>query len=1006
MKKSVLMLLFSLLASFAYAQQVKISGVVTDAGDGQPVVGATVLLGGTTKAVLTDIDGKYSITAKEGQAIEIKFVGYYTETFMANSKSPEMNVKLRPEAVNAQDVVVVGYGTQRKRDISGAITSIKTDDIKAGMVTSTAQLLQGRAAGVQVRTNSSEPGGGITIRVRGASSISSKNDPLYVIDGFQTDLGNSINPADIESMEILKDASATAIYGARGANGVIIITTKQGKSGHFSVDYTFNATLKQVYNPWDLMGAQDIMGLSMRQWQEGGSSGNPPYTDAQLAYKGAGTDWISEATRTSFTQQHQINIAGGSEKLQMNISAGYTDDQGVLINTDFDRFSTRLNLNYKLSNRVRFGATTYVARTNRNFQPMGTNSTLNNVMWDIFNANPLTAPSGKVNYFGEAQKEPQMLNMLNDVIHENVETNVYTTIYAEADILKKLTARVQYNYGYNDIKNRDYYPRSTNLGLAGNGLASIRNEASYNQQVDAILTYSDTYNKIHNFKAMAGMTFIDKVWNFDDMEAQGFSTDAFTFNNMGAAEKINRIRSSQTKRNALSFFARVEYVLMDKYGINASVRADGSSNFGTGNKWGYFPSVSAFWQLGDESWMEGAKPVLSSLKLRASYGITGNDGIDSYLSLRKYATAPTYLGGEGVVKGLYPSTPANPDLKWEQTAQFNVGVDFTMVNRRIEVNFDWYNKVTSDLLNSMTVSNSTGGFGSMMVNHGKVQNQGWELFIKSYNIVKPRFTWSTTLNLSQNKNKVLEYNYGKATYLSTSPQGAYDWTEYSILQEGLAMSTLYGYVFDGILQTGETYGPQPKSVPGDPKFKDIDGNGTVGPEDRTILGNGTPDIILGFGNTFSFYNFDITLFLDGAFGHEMLNLSRLTLEDKGRLRTSMDRWTQKHASASVPRIGWDKFSDLKYGNFVNSNFVEDASYLRIQNIEIGYSIPFKNWDNVYKVIKNLRVYVGVQNLHTFTKYTGFTPDVSVNGDSAIAQGLDFSSYPAFTMFNFGAKITF
>lgn len=1006
MKKSVLMLLFSLLASFAYAQQVKVSGVVTDAGDGQPVIGATVLLGGTTKAVLTDIDGRYTITAKEGQAIEIKFVGYYTETFLANAKSPEMNVQLRPEAVNAQDVVVVGYGTQRKRDISGAITSIKTDDIKAGMVTSTAQLLQGRAAGVQVRTNSNEPGGGITIRVRGASSISSSNDPLYVIDGFQTDLGNSINPADIESMEVLKDAAATAIYGARGANGVIIITTKQGKSGHFSVDYTFNATLKQVYNPWEMMDAQDIMGLAMRQWEEGGSSGNPPYTAGQLSYKGAGTDWIKEATRTSFTQQHQLNVTGGSEKLQMNISAGYTEDKGVMLNTDFDRFSTRLNLNYQLSKRVRFGATSYIARSNRNFQPMGTSNTLDNVMWTIFNGNPLTAPQGELNYFGETQQKPQLLNMMQDVSHENQETNVYTSVYAEADILKTLTARVQYNYGFNDYKNRDYYPQSTNIGLAAGGLGRIYNETAFNQQIDALLTYSETYNKIHSFKVMGGMTYIHHLANSDRMEAQGFSTDEFKFNNMGAAEKINSISSNQNQRTALSFFARAEYVLMDKYGINASFRADGSSNFGKGNKWGYFPSVSAFWHIGDESWMEGAKPVLSSLKLRASYGITGNDGIGSYLSLRKYGTTQAYLGGDGVVKGLYPSTPANPELKWESTAQFNVGVDFTMVNRRIEVNFDFYNKLTSDLLNRMTVSNSTGGFSSMMVNHGKVQNQGWELFIKSYNIVKPRFTWSTTLNLSQNKNKVIEYNYGKATYLSTSPQGDYDWTEYSVLREGLPMSSLYGYVFEGILQTGENHPSQPKSVPGDPKFKDVDGNGTVGPEDRTILGNGTPDIILGFGNTFTFYNFDITLFLDGAFGHEMLNLSRIALEDRGRLRSSMDRWTQKNPSNSVPRKGFNKFSDLLYGNFVNSHFVEDASYLRIQNIEIGYSIPFKNWENAYKVIKNLRVYFGVQNLHTFTKYTGFTPDVSVNGDNAIAQGLDFSSYPAFTMFNFGAKITF
>lgn len=1005
MKRICTILLLCLFASIAYAQEIKVSGVVTDGSDSQPVVGATVSLGGTTKAVLTDLDGRYEITAKEGQAIDFRLVGYYTESVIASSKSPVVNVTFRPEAVNAQDVVVVGYGTQRKRDVSGAIASIKPDDIKAGVITNTAQLLQGRAAGVQVRTNSTEPGGGVTIRVRGASSISSNNDPLYVVDGFQTTLGNSVNPADIESIEILKDAAATAIYGARGANGVVIITTKKGKSGHFSVDYSYSASMKNLYNPWDLMNAQDMINIAMKNWSDNGSQGNAPYTEEQRAYKGSGTDWIKEATRTAWTQVHQVNIAGGTEKLQMSISAGYTDDKGILINTDFNRFSTRLNLDYKLSNRVRFGANMYLARTERTYQPMGTNATTNNVLYDLFNASPLGGLED-VDVFGQTQKKPQTIKRLTEVDILNRNTDIYASIYAEADILKNLTARVQYTYGTGNSKNRSYYPRTTNVGSAAEGLATIENDMYDNSQVDAVLTYKNTWNKMHAFTAMGGFTYIDNLSSYDGMEAQGFPTDEFSFNNIGAGKTKNWMASSQSGKSSMSGFARVQYILNDKYNFQASVRADGSSNFGKDNKWGYFPSGSFSWQLGDEAWMESLKPVLSGFKIRTSYGLTGNDGIGSYLSLRKYGTTNSYIGGDGVVVGLYPSNPANPDLKWETTSQFNIGADIFLVNRRIEINFDYYIKTTTDLLNSVSVSNSTGGFNTMMSNNGKVENKGWELFIRSVNISKPNFVWTTTLNLSQNQNTVLEYNNGAPTYLTAAPQGWYLHEEYSVLREGLSMSTLYGYVFDGIKQTGQETPTQPKSIAGDPLFKDMNGDGVVNKDDRVTLGNGTPDIVFGFGNTFSFYNFDITLFIDGAIGHEMFNMTRMILEDNGRSRASMDRWTQKNPSNEVPRDGYRKNSGLQNGSFVNSRFVEDASYLRIQNLELGYSIPFKNWEKAYRFIKNLRVFAGVQNLHTFTKYTGFTPDVSVNGGSAIGQGLDYNTYPAYTMFNFGAKITF
>lgn len=1004
MSKFCITFLFVLWGCTGFAQ-LTINGTVIDEQDKEPLIQAAVLIKGTSDGVATDLDGKFTINASPGQILVVSYLGYITKEIPVTQNTQNLIVLLTKDAMNLDEVVVVGYGVTRKRDIAGAITSLKTDDIKAGLVTNTAQFLKGRAAGVQVRQNSGEPGGGISIRIRGSSSISSNNEPLYVIDGFQTDIGNQINPEDIESIEILKDAAATAIYGARGANGVVLITTKKGTKGQFHVSYSYDASLKNLDNPWDLMGAQDIIRYNMKTWEENGSTGNPPYTEEELQYKGNGVDWIKETTRLAATQNHQFSITGGSEKLKMAISGNYLDDLGVLKNTEFNRFSARMNLDYELTKRVRFGANVYMARSNKNYLNMGTSSTTDNVIYQIFMMSPLTKPDG-YDVFGKKGRKPGVLDEINDVDFEDITNNMYTTLYGEADILKSLTARVQYTYSNDNRKQQQYYPKTTNVGKADNGVASINNWKNDRQQLDALLTFHKTLSKIHDLKIMIGTTYTEQISESNGMNAKGFTTDEFSFNNIGAAQTITSIGSHKEKHTTTSFFGRAEYVLNGKYILNASIRADAASNFGPGNKWGYFPSASVAWQLGDEPFMEFAKPVLSSLKLRGSYGITGNDGIGNYLSQVKFAMANVYLGGDGIIKGMYPSNPGNKNLKWESTSQLDLGMDFTLFDRKIEVNFDYYVKTTTDLLNPVSVSSSTGGFQTMMGNNGKIQNKGFELFIKSNNINRPNFTWSTNFNMSRNKNKVMKLNQGEARFSSVSPQGWYNWEEYAILKEGYALSSLYGYVFEGIIQKGETYSPQPTSVEGDPKFKDLDKNGTLTPDDRKVIGDGNPDIILGLGNNFRIYNFDFSFFLDASIGNELLNLSRVVLEDNNRLKASMDRWTQYHPSNSVPRSGWKKDAGIKYGSYINSRFVEDASYLRLQNIELGYSLPLKKWNKVNKYIKNCRISIGAQNLFTITRYTGFNPEVSVNGGSAVSQGLDFSSYPAYKMYNFGLKVTF
>ncbi len=1004
MRKIVILYLLCLVWCAGFAQQ-KINGVVFEAETMEPLIGAAVMVKGTTTGQTTDLDGKFSIMASVGETLSISYLGMVTQDIPVKSGMSDLTVKLVKDAMNIDEVVVVGYGVTRKRDLAGAITSLKTDEIKAGVVTSTAQLLKGRAAGVQVKQNSTEPGGGISIRVRGASSISSNNEPLYVIDGFQTEIGNQINPEDIQSIEILKDAAATAIYGARGANGVVLITTKKGTKGAFNVTYSYNASVKNLQNPWKLMDAQDVMGYNMKVWEDNGSTGNPPYTQEELQYKGAGTDWIDATTRTAMTQTHQFSITGGSDKMTMSISGNYLDDLGVLQNTNFNRFSGRMNMDYKLNDRVRFGSNLYMARSNKNFLNMGTNTTTDNVIYNIFMMSPLTTVTGD-DVFGKKGKKPGIFSELNDVDFEDITNNMYITLYGEADILKSLTARVQYTYSNDNEKYQKYYPKSTNVGKANDGLATIWNYKNDKQQLDALLTWHQQFTEKHDVKVVAGTTYTKHIYEQNGMQGFGFSTDEFSFNNMGAAQTVQWINSAREDNTTTSFFARAEYVLNQKYILNASVRADGASNFGPGNKWGYFPSGSVAWQLGDEPFMSFIKPLFYDLKLRASYGVTGNDGIGNYLSQRKFAMTDVYLGGGSIVKGMYPSNPENKDLKWESTSQLDLGIDFSLLDKRIEVNFDYYDKRTKDLLNPISVSSSTGGFQTMTGNNGKIQNRGFELFIKSNNIVNNNFSWNTTFNISRNKNKVLELNQGEARFETVRPQGWYNWEEYAMLKEGYPLSSLYGYVFDGIIQTGETYAAQPGAVPGDPKFKDLDGDGKITINDREVIGDGNPDVILGLGNNFKIYDFDFSFFFDASIGNDLLNLSRVVLEDDNRLIDSKDRWTQHNPSNEIPRNGYKKNSGVKYGSYINSRFVENASYLRLQNVEVGYSLPLKKWGDMYKYVKNLRVFVGAQNLFTITGYTGFNPEVSTNGGKAVSQGLDFSSYPAYRTFNFGAKIIF
>ena len=1032
MRKIILLLISMIFCCSVYAQQKNLSGTVSDADSGEPLTGVSVKIKGTSQGTVTDIKGQYRIAVGAGQTLEFSFLGMATQQVVVKASSgSRLDIAMRPDQLALEDVVVVGYGVTKKRDLAGAITSLKPDNIQAGVVSDMSQFLKGRASGVQVRQNSLEPGGSVSVRVRGASSVSAENEPLYVIDGFQTDNMTQLNVDDIESIEILKHASTTAIYGARGANGVILITTKKGKAGQVHVEYSNSSAAKLMYNPWDLLDAGETIALERRLYEQDPTMTSSRWTAEQAKFRGRGTDWVRETTRNTVTNLQQLSVSGGSDRLTGYASANYLTEPGILHNTDYQRFGGRTNLAFKLNNCMRMGANINFAQSKKKFLDMGTISSDKNIMYRIFNLEPWKNTEG-YDVFGVKARRPGVFDEMNGASLNRTFTTVYATVFAEADILPTLTISGRYTYAYDHLKTQKYYDRSTTIGQSYGGQAFIAHEENAKHQIEGVVTWTPKLGTQHALKLIGGTSYIhQKGWG-DEMQAYGFASDVFSYRNIGAAEHLDWIGSGESMLKKASFFGRAEYIFAGKYIVNASLRSDGSSVFGADYRWGVFPAGSLAWHIGDEPFMAFAKPLFSKIKLRTSYGLSGNDGIRFGLSQYQYAVRDVHISGNEAQKGMYPSNPYNHKLRWETTRQWNIGADLLLLDGRIEASLDYYIKRTKDLLSPDAIHPS-GGFPNytnpdgrrfeytaMMLNDGEIDNRGFELSVKSTNISNKNFVWTSMFNLSTNRSKVLKLNNGQARFQYIRPHGSYEEKEYIILKENEPLSAIYGYVFEGIIQQGEHYKPQPNSVAGDPKFKDLNHDGIIDDRDRKVLGTGIPKTILGLQNTLTYKNIDFSMFWEASLGAKMLNLTRIYLEDNNRIRESMDRWTQGgrnmtdanghtyatagNPSTSVPRKGYTRKAEVQYGSYINSRFVENANYLKLRNVELGYTL--KGSSLKLNFIQTIRLFVGAQNLFTITKYKGFDPDISTNGSSAVAQGLDLNSYPAYRTFNFGGKITF
>ena len=999
-------LLFSLLISFilsieSYAQNgSKITGKVADA-NGMGMPGVSIKVKGTQTGTVTDGKGNFSFSALEPSTVlQFSFIGYDAQEIKLGGKT-QLNIILIETENNLNQVVVVGYGTAKKRDLTGSVSSIGKESLNLGGVTSNvAQAIQGRASGVQVSQASAAPGGTTIIRIRGGNSIKSTNEPLYVVDGFISDSGKDIAPGDVEDIQILKDASATAIYGARGANGVVMITTKRGKAGQSVVELEGYYGTQRIKTKPELMNATDFKAIANAKAIE---QGNPPeYTAADLS-SNTNTNWFDLATRNAGVQNYNLNIRGGNEDTKISISGNYFSQLGALKKTDYDRYSGRFNIDHKVSKRLTVGANAYGARAFAQYKTYDGNIVPSNVLYGILFTSPAIPAYNADGTYGRRNGKDNPLAWLLEPTNDRYSNKLNGNIFGDLKITDDLTVHVSGGTEFSATKEGVYLPTTLVSGNKVGGQASVNEFNTTRNLMESYLTYKKTFNGIHSLTALAGFSYQYDTYERHYTQVQKFSTDKYLYNRLDAAtERISSL-TDKTENIMYSYFGRVNYALKDRYLATFTLRQDVSSKFGPNNRVGIFPSGSLAWRVSDEDFMKDNK-IFSSLKVRTGYGITGNDRIDNYAYMATFGPTNVTLDDKGNgAGGLVATRLANPDLKWESNAQFDAGLDMGFLKDRLNVTIDYYRKTTKDLLLDLPIE-QTNGFNSQLVNGGSLQNQGIELSINSRNISNDDMSWNTTFNIAYNKQKALNLNGRPYIITQTSnPDGSVPAADFTKLAIGRELSELFGYQYLGVIKTGEVYAAQPGSKAGDPKYADLDGDGLITSGDRKVLGHAYPRFVLGFNNDFTYKNFDLGIFFQGALGSNLFNMNRLLLETYTGT-DALNRWTPQNENTDIPRNG---YFTSKYGNYINSRFVENSSYLKLKSLTLGYSLPTAKI-GFLKGVNKVRFYFTAQDLFTITKYTGSDPEVSTNdnGNSNLRAGLDFNAYPAFRSYTLGLKVNF
>ncbi len=1034
--------LFTLLAlclTICISAQNLIKGTVIDETD-TPLIGATVMVKGTTSGTTTNLDGFFNIAVKKNDVLTISYIGYTTQEVKVQGQKT-FTIKLVPDNAMLDEVVVVGYGSMKRGDLTGSVASVSAKNVEGFKSGSVMEALGGQVAGVQITQTDGTPGSGFDIKIRGIGTVTGDASPLYIVDGFQMDNINYLSNSDIESIEILKDASSSAIYGSRAANGVVMVTTKSGKAGRPVVNYNGSASYRNISQKLDMLTPYEFAKLQVElnpdkygttYYKPGNDDNGIPYRYQSLEdYIGVpGVNWQDKTFRPTWSQDHNISISGGNDNTKYSIALSRYDENGIFNNSGFDKTTGKIRVNQKVTKKISFDASVNYSNTNKEGVGTSGDSGRFNMLAQILSARPTGGLALSDEELLASAIDPlelessESLAQVNPIVQTESVTNTRrsemwsSNLSITIELLKGLTFKTAGTYNTTNTRNNTFYKN-------GSKEAYRNGQKPYGQtQMGRDLRWSNFNNltwkqkiKKHQYDVMLGHEISYRSSEYLLGQAKDFPFDNLGNDNLGLGATPSKVTSGFSDKTLLSFFARSNYSYDNRYLFTATVRADGSTVFSKKNKWGYFPSFSGAWRVSEEQFMKNIK-FISNLKLRLGWGTVGNDRISNYLSMDLYEQSK-YGVGNGLVTVLTPKQIKNENLKWEGSTTTNLGLDLGFLDNRLNVTADFFIKNTKDLLLAQSLAHVTG-FSSQYQNIGKIQNKGIELNINSVNIQNRNFTWQTDFNISFIRNELKSLQEGVSTmYSRTGFHGDFTGYDY-VAKVGSSLGLIYGYEFDGVYQTSDFnvtpsgglelkpgitnnthYGS--KVAPGVVKYKDQNGDGDITPEDRTVIGNTIPKWYGGITNTFNYKGIDMSFMFQFNYGNDIYNATRLYAtmsmnERTNQLAEVSDRWTPTNASNKVPSAkGYVK-------NELYSRYVEDGSFLRLKNITLGYTIPAQWTKKAF--ISKVRVYGSAQNLFCISGYSGYDPEVSTMSGNPMTPGVDWGAYPKSRVITFGLDIQF
>lgn len=998
------------------APRFSITGTVTDKSSAEPLIGATITVkGDKSTGIITDAEGNFHLTVSHAAplTLEVGYIGYQPIEVKVTDNKQKLNIQLTEASHDVDEVVVVGYGTQRRTQLTGSVTKIAAATFDVATTPTLDAALSGAVAGLNITASSGQPGSASNVRIRGGNSVNASNEPLYVVDGFiyykdasasKTGLGalesslnplSTINPSDIESIEVLKDVSATAIYGSRGANGVILITTKKGQRGKATVNYRYSAGFDVVSKKLDLMTASEWAAFQKTYFNNKGG-----YTDEEIATLGEGTNWQDAMLRTAFRQSHEVSISGGGDKGRYAFSGNYTNQDGVVVNSGFKRYNFHLNADYEVAKGLTFGiqatygqskqnGLTTTEETQYNSSPFSAGIT-NSFVYGLLTPRvvPIYNADGSYNYsnpyeyayFAIGNQATNAISDLKDSEAESINNYLLSNVYAQYTF-GDFRAKVAVGINKEQITQNYFSPSYTSLGLAVNGIGGIGNKSNEIWQQEYTLNWGRQLGAAHYLDALVGYTRQTSTTSYNSILVSHFTNESLKHNNLADGSDIYPPTSGTSEATLNSWIARVNYTLLDRYNATVTFRADNSSRFAQSHRWGYFPSIGLSWNVDREAFLRGNRTI-SNLKLRASYGVVGNQEIGDYEYSVSY-TAGQYDGASSYSK----ANDANSNLKWETTTSYNIGVDLGLWKNRVNVVADVYYKKTSDLLLNVPTGFAQG-VSNQLQNVGNVVNKGVELSVDATLLRRKDLTWTVSANIAHNSNEITQMGASSDIIQGTSNE--------TILRKGESLGSFYGLQFAGIVQTGDDLTSLPKvngatPQPGDEKFVDMNDDGKIDGKDRVVLGSIQPDFTYGLSSQLRWKNLDASISFAGSHGNKLYNALGRRLEQTSDsynlLATVLDSWTE-----SNPSNRYAKASNSRAFSYIDSRYVEDASYLKLRNLTIGYTLPLKAQFPV-----KVRLFATGSNLFTITSYTGYDPEV--------ASGTDSGAYPSSRSFVFGVDLT-